>query len=195
MHRLASRRMRSGLSIETSPISAPYGQKYRHQKFCTKTDATTRTARTIPPLKPSKRKKLSIFTSSTRPYGPSRKEWIAETDIEPTAYTNNPSRMYLTLRKARSSHRGSRKLPPKVCFPRRHRYSEAVPTGQSQLQKLLRRSQDIAKNESSRNIPAGWMRGSSPVARKTLRFMREAIGSQPSTPGGREAWSVRPPVS
>src|SRR5215469_2601989 len=33
MQRSELRRMRSGLASETRPISAPYGQKYRHQKF------------------------------------------------------------------------------------------------------------------------------------------------------------------
>jgi hypothetical protein len=44
-------------------------------------------------------------------------------------------------------------------------------------------------------MPAGWSRGSAPVASQILRFMSEAMGSQPSTLGGRETAAVRPPVS
>src|SRR6266513_2468465 len=70
MHADSLRRMRSGLAIAAKPISAPYGHKYRHQKFCTRIEAATSTAITIAPVKPRKRKKLSILTSSTMPYGP-----------------------------------------------------------------------------------------------------------------------------
>src|SRR5204862_84314 len=35
MHSEVSRRMRNGLAREASPKSAPYGHRYRHQKFCT----------------------------------------------------------------------------------------------------------------------------------------------------------------
>src|ERR1700751_5170653 len=38
MHALSFRRMRRGLNTDVSPNSAPYGHRYRHQKFCTRTD-------------------------------------------------------------------------------------------------------------------------------------------------------------
>ena len=50
-----------------------------------KTEATTSRAMTMPPVTPRKRKKLSIFTSSTKPYGPLRKSRMAGTGIDPTA--------------------------------------------------------------------------------------------------------------
>ena len=102
----------------------------------------------------------------------------------------------MRLRSAMSSQRGRRKLRPKVCRPSRHRYSEIVPTGQSQPQKLLRKIHDAARNAISRNMPAGCSRGIWPVSSSTFRFISEAIGSQPSTPAGRAALRVdRPPVS
>src|ERR1017187_10314342 len=67
MHKLGFRRMRRGLANETSPINASYGHRYRHQKFWTKTEVRISIAITTPPVSPSMRKKLSIFTSSTMP--------------------------------------------------------------------------------------------------------------------------------
>src|SRR5262249_19813435 len=99
------------------------------------------------------------------------------------------------LRSATSSRRGKRKLRPKVVFPKRHRYSEAVPTADNQQQKLLRSSHEIARNVTNRNMPAGCRRGSSPVAQNNFRFIKEAIGSQPSTPAGRAVQTACPPVS
>src|SRR5258708_18100669 len=136
----------------------------------------------MPPARPRKRKKLSIFTSSTMPYGPSRNARIAGTDIEPTAYRNKASSRYFRLRKPTSSLRGRRKLRPKVWRPSRHRYSEAVPTGHSQPQKLLRKIQEAARKAISRNIPAGCSRRIFPLFRNPFRFLRGALGSQPSTP-------------
>src|SRR5215469_5629485 len=37
-----ARRMRIGLNMEASPSKAPYGQRYRHQKFSTSAEAITR---------------------------------------------------------------------------------------------------------------------------------------------------------
>src|ERR1017187_3907815 len=155
MHKASSRRMRSGLASAASPIKAPYGHRERHQKFCTNTEATTNSATTIPPPRPRKRKKLSIFTSSTMPYGPSKNARIAGTDMEPTAYRNKASSRYFKLRNPRSNLRGRRKLRPKVWRPSRHRYSDTAPTGHSQPQKLLRKIQETARKAISRNIPAG----------------------------------------
>jgi hypothetical protein len=52
------------------------------------------------------------------------------------------------------------KVAPKE-FPtrERHKYSEIVPTGHSQLQNALRNRNDIARNAISRNIPAGCSAG------------------------------------
>src|SRR5258708_3009341 len=110
-----------------------------------------------------------------------------------TAYRKSPSRMYFSDRSAMSPHRWIFQLRRNVFLRYIHKYSEIVPTGQSQLQKLLRSSQHIAMKEMSRKRPAGWMPGSSPVNRKAFRFINEAIGSQPSTPGGR-AGSGPPPA-
>src|ERR1017187_2198422 len=104
--------------------------------------------------------------------------------MEPTAYRNNARSRYFRLRNPTSSLRGRRKLRPKVWRPSRHRYSEAVPTGHSQPQKLLRKIQEAARKAISRNIPAGRRRGICPLRRSTFRFISEAIGSQPSTPRG-----------
>src|SRR6266487_3737157 len=103
--------------------------------------------------------------------------------------------MYFSDRNAISPHRAILQLRRNVFFPYIHKYSEIVPTGQSQLQKLLRSSQHMAMKESSRKRPAGWMPGNPPVSRKTFRFINEAIGSQPSTPGGRVGAVPLPPAS
>src|SRR5512140_3132946 len=102
--------------------------------------------------------------------------------------------MYLRLRRPMSAHRGGKKLRRNARRPSFQSHSESVPTGQSQLQNALRKISEIARNEISRNIPAGCSRGNSPVRRKTFRFINEAIGSQPSTPGGRWTQTERPPV-
>ena len=149
----------------------------------------------MPPVSPRKRKKFSIFTSATTPYGPSRNARIAGTDIEPTAYRNSPSRTYLRLRNAISARRGRRNVRPKVCRPSRHRYSEIAPTGHSQPQKLLRNIQDAARNAIRSSMPAACMAGIRPVSSRAFRFISDAIGSQPSTPSGRAASIDRPPVS
>src|SRR5690242_10942533 len=141
------------------------------------------------------RKKLSSLTSAINPYGPSRNARIAVTGMAAIAYPNSPSNKYLIPRSAMSSARGSRQFFRNVFLPRRHKYSESVPTGQSQLQKDLRSSHEIERNAISRNIPAGCMREMDPVSAKTLRFIREAIGSQPSTPGGLWAQPAWPPDS
>ena len=38
----------------------------------------------------------------------------------------------------------------------------------------------------NKNMAAGWMEGTRPVSRRYLKFMRPAMGSQPSTPAGRD---------
>jgi len=68
MQASASRRIFAGLNIEASRKSAPYGQRYRHQKFCTSMDSRTNSAMTIAAVCPMSRKKCNILTSATRPY-------------------------------------------------------------------------------------------------------------------------------
>src|SRR5579884_2038017 len=67
MQRSGTRRMRSGLAKDTNPIKAPYGHRYRHQKFLATIDPTTSTPSVTKPVVSMCRKKLSIFTSSTTP--------------------------------------------------------------------------------------------------------------------------------
>src|SRR5215472_16961801 len=109
---------------------------------------------------------------------------IAAADIEEIAQTKNPRRRYFSPRRGISIQRHMRKLRPKSFWPSRPRYSETVPMGQSQLQKALRRRNEIARNVISRNMAAGWIAGTRPVNKKYLKFIRPAMGSQPSIPGG-----------
>src|ERR1035438_10329065 len=123
----------------------------------------------VQPARPRKRKKLSILTWPTTPWGPLRKARIAVTGIEPTAYRNSPNRMYFRLRRAMSAGRGKRKLRPRIERPRRHKYSDTVPTGHNHPQKLLRKIHDAARKAINRNIPAGWRVGTLPdIDRKSV---------------------------
>ena len=106
MHADSFRRMRNGLNTDDNPSSAPYGHKYRHQKFCTNTDATASTPSTINPVVPMNRKKFSIFTSATIPYGLCMNPAIAVADMLDTAHTKNPSSRYFNPRSGISTHRG-----------------------------------------------------------------------------------------
>src|ERR1043166_3327693 len=119
------------------------------------TDPITRPTRTIAPKRPMYRKKLSIFTSATTPYGPSRNALMPPTDMLATAYRKRPNKMYLSDCSAISPHRGIRQLRRNHFLPHTHKYSEIVPTGQSQLQKLFRSSHDIPMKEIKRKTPAG----------------------------------------
>src|ERR1019366_5190421 len=60
-----------------------------------------------------------------------------------------------------------------------------VPTGHNQLQNALRNRNDIATNAIRRNIPAGCNAGTWCDRVRYRRFIKPAIGSQPSTPAGR----------
>src|ERR1041385_7077707 len=118
-------------------------------------DATTKPSMITTPVVVSVRKKLSIFTSATIPYGPPRNDSIWLTDISATTYRNNPIRMYFNDRRGMSTHFGGMKFLRNSFFPTFARYSENVPTGQSQLQKLLRSNQEIRRNAMSKRTPAG----------------------------------------
>ncbi len=95
----------------------------------------------------------------------------------------------------KSSQRGSGKFRPNTFFPARHKYSEIVPTGHSQLQNAFRSKNAIAKNAISRNIAAGCTCGIRPLKIQYLKFINPAIGNQPSTPAGRRKPSRIAPVS
>ena len=110
-------------------------------------------------------------------------------------YTNSASSMYFRLRSGMSNHRGNAKLRRNVRRPSFHRYSENVPTGQSQEQNDFRSRKDIARNAINRNIPAGCTAGTVPVITRYFKFINAAIGSQPSTPAGRAAYREAPAVS
>ena len=94
-----------------------------------------------------------------------------------------------------STQRGSVKFRPKVERPSFHRYSETVPTGHSQLQNDLRKTNEIARNDTNRKKPAACTRGTCPVTRKYFNCISPSMGSQPSTPAGRETSIARPPLS
>src|SRR5579883_690583 len=102
-----------------------------------------------------------------------------------TTKTKKAISTYLMERSGRSSHGVSLKFLRNSFRPSLPRYSEKVPTGQSQLQNVLRSSHAIERNAISKNTPAGCMDGRLPVSIQAFRFIKDAIGSQPSIPGGR----------
>ena len=53
----------------------------------------------------------------------------------------------------------------------------------------------MARKVTRRNIAAGCIEGTKPVSKKYFRFMRPAMGSQPSTPGGGAMSAEDAPVS
>src|SRR5262249_15056388 len=106
-------------------------------------------------------------------------------DMLATAHTKNATSRYFSPRSGRSSHRGKGTLPPKKRRPARQRYSETVPTGHNQLQNAFRNKKEIATKTTNRNNAAGCVKGTWPVLSQYFRFISPAIGSQPSTPGGR----------
>ena len=53
----------------------------------------------------------------------------------------------------------------------------------------------ISMKPMKRNMAAGWICGTWPVSRKYFVFIRPAMGSQPSTPAGRETLKPVPPRS
>src|SRR5579864_4534358 len=103
--------------------------------------------------------------------------------------------MYFRLRRPMSATFGNRRLRPNNFLPNRHRYSDIVPTGQSHPQKLLRNIHDAATNAIIRNVPAGWILEMPPLESSIFKPISEAIGSHPSTPGGRLTSKERPPDS
>ena len=59
---------------------------------------------------------------------------------------------------------------------------------------LLEQQAHQTRKPRIRNIAAGCTAGTEPVARKYLRFIRPAMGSHPSAPGGRLTESPLPPL-
>src|SRR5690242_4533715 len=117
---------------------------------------------------------------------------MASADIPAPINTKNASSRYLSGRSVRSSHRGKDQLRLNVPRPSFQSHSEKVPTGQSQLQKLRRNTSEMIRKVASSTMAAGWMRGISPVTKKYFKLSKPAIGSQPSTPGGRERLETTP---
>ena len=132
------------------------------------------------------RKKFSIFTSATTPYGLRINAAIAQADMLETAHKKNPRSKYFNPRSGISTQPGKRKFRRNNFRPSFHKYSETVPTGQSQLQNALRNKNAIATNVTSKNIAAGCSSGTCLVTKKYFRFIMPAMGSQPSTPAGRD---------
>src|SRR3954462_9346504 len=95
---------------------------------------------------PISRKKLSIFTSATIPYGLPRHSRISGTGIVMTTKRKSERRMYFSPRGEISSQRGAVRLRGNhggaVC----HSHPEIVPTGQVQRQSALRYSNEIERN-------------------------------------------------
>ncbi len=104
---------------------------------------------------------------------------IASADMTPITNTKNPSRKYFKPRSGRSAHRGRRGLRPRIFLPSFHRFSESVPTGQSQEQKAFFRNRLISRKAMNRNIAAGWMSGTLPVTTSHLKFMNRGSAASP----------------
>ena len=119
----------------------------------------------------------------------------ASAGIQAMIETKNSSSRYFRPRSSGSSQRGTCQLRPKTLRPSFHSVSDAVPTGQSQPQKDFFSTTLIARKATSRNMAAGCIVGARPVSTKYLRFIRPAMGSQPSTPAGRETCQPCPPRS
>src|ERR1035441_7508648 len=64
MQASVSRRIFAGLNSEDIPNSAPYGQRYRHQKFWTSMDSRTNSAMTITAVCPMSDRKSTRLNSS-----------------------------------------------------------------------------------------------------------------------------------
>ena len=98
---------------------------------------------TTAPVVPRVRKKFSIFTSAISPYGELRNSLIPSTSILTTAYAKRMSRTYFRVRRPMSNHFGSAQFRLNVLRPNFQRYSETVPTGQSQPQNAFRKRSEI----------------------------------------------------
>ncbi len=75
--------------------------------------------------------------------------------MPPTMKTKKAMSRYLMERRGMSSQRGSTRLRPKSLRPAFQRYSERVPTGQSQPQKARLSSRLMARKMRNRTMAAG----------------------------------------
>src|SRR6266702_3114162 len=100
--------------------------------------------------------------------------------------------MYFRLRSGRSNQRGTVRLRRKSLRPSFQRTSETVPTGHNQEQNVFFSSMLDNRKAAANTIAAGWIDGARWVTRKYLRFIRPAMGSQPSIPAGRSTERVPP---
>src|SRR5512139_984905 len=90
-----SRTTRCGDAKLASPRSAPYGHRYRHQKFLTTTDRMTRTARVTAVVTLISVKKRSILASAAWLYVPRWNFMIAIASIiHATAHRKKARRKY-----------------------------------------------------------------------------------------------------
>src|SRR4029077_12785195 len=105
-------------------------------------------------------------TSAMAPYGLCMNSSTAPEDIFATAQKKKPSKAYLSARSGMSIQRGSSKLRCRNLRPIRHRDSERVPTGQSQLQNALRNRNAIARNDEEKHrgrVSCGDVSGCEPI--------------------------------
>jgi len=72
------------------------------------------------------------------------------------------------------------------------RNSERSPNGQIQLQKPFFKKRPVASTIRKIMSPAGWIGLTVPVSIQCLRLMRELMGRNASTPGGREMETALP---
>jgi len=109
-------------STSTSPISAPYGQRNRHQKFWMNTESTTSNAITAIPVMLILRKKLSILTSAMMLNGASMNSFNASAVMLTTMKRKKGISTYFRLRSGMSSHRGTATLRLNSLRPSFQRY-------------------------------------------------------------------------
>ena len=197
MHASASRRMRAGLNSETRPTRAPYGQRYRHHRFFTNTEPTSSTRdhdRAGRPDAAEEVQHLHVRHQAVR---------AGDEPVE-VGHGHRRRRRSRRTRAGGTSGRAAgcrASAAPGSCGrtisrPPSQSHSDSVPIGHSQLQKAFR----ATKRDRRRTPPGGTSR---PDARRArcpsssvyFRFIRPAMGSQPSTPGGRLTKAVCPPVS
>src|SRR5438309_1588629 len=150
------------------------------------------TAHTPPPVfrtsnvPTSSRTPLRRRTTPPLPERPPQKCGNCQTRNAETRPKKKPRSKYFNPRSGISTQPGKRKFRRNNFRPSFHKYSETVPTGQSQLQNALRNKNAIATNVTSKNIAAGCSSGTCLVTKKYFRFIMPAMGSQPSTPAGRD---------
>ena len=147
---------------------------------------------TAAPVVPMWRKKFSIFTSATRPYGlVMNAVQVGRGHRRPPRSRRSPSSRYFRLRSGMSSQRGAWKLRPKISRPPSQSHSDSVPTGHSQLQNAFRATNEIAdERDQQEHAPPGGSPGSSPVSSGVLQ-VHQAGDRQPAL-DARRAGRPRP---